>query len=181
MAIQRWEPWTEMLTLREAMGRLLEDSYVRPASTGAGLNFDAMPLDVFEDADNVEVRATLPGLRPEDVEITLQGDTLTIKGQQKASTERKQGNYLLREHRSGNFYRSVKLPMLLDSAKAEARFEHGVLTLTLPKAEATKPRQIRISTSAPQNTLEAKNVQAPATTPTIEQSAKHEPQPASHN
>ncbi|HMA33607.1 MAG TPA: Hsp20/alpha crystallin family protein [Chloroflexia bacterium] len=146
MTVQRWDPWTEMLTLREAMGRLLEDSYVRPA--GASPTAESLPLDVYEDADNIEVSATLPGLRPEDVEITLQGDMLTIKGQRKTSTERKQGNYLMREQRSGNFYRSIQLPVLIDAGKVQANFEHGLLHLTLPKAEATKPRKIQISAGA---------------------------------
>ena len=167
-----------MLTLREAMGRLLEDSYVRPA---AGEGGEALLLDVFEDGDNYEISAQLPGLRPEDVDITLQGDLLTIKGQRKTQTERKQGTYLARELRTGSYQRTLQLPVMVDADKVQARFEHGVLFLTLPKAEATKPRQIRISTSAPQNTLEAKNIQAPAPAPSVENSAKHEPQPASHN
>lgn len=143
MAMQRWDPWAEMLTLREAMGRLLEDSYVRPSAAAPGTS--ALSLDVFEDADNYEVSATLPGLRPEDVDITIQGDMLTIKGHQKTQAERKQGNYLLREQSVGNFHRSVQLPVIVDADKAQARFENGILHLTLPKAEATKPRQIRIA------------------------------------
>ena len=144
---QRWDPWTEVMTLREAMGRLLEDSYVRPSggSSPVGANMQPLALDVYEDADNIEVSACLPGLRPEDVDITLQGDTLTIKGQRKQeTTERKQGNYLMREQRGGSYYRSIQLPMLIDGDKVQANFQDGVLRLTLPKAASTKPRQIRI-------------------------------------
>ena len=146
MAVQRWDPWTEMLTLREAMGRLLEDSYVRPATGVAG--GEALLLDVFEDGDNYEISAQLPGLRPEDVDITLQGDLLTIKGQRKTQTERKQGSYLAREIRTGSYQRTIQLPVMVDADKVQARFEHGVLHLTLPKAEATKPRTIRIAAQA---------------------------------
>jgi HSP20 family protein len=134
-----------MMTLREAMSRLLEDSYMRPqqgSNTPATAN--TLLLDVYEDADNVEVEASLPGLRPEDVEITVQGDVLQIKGQRKSSAERKQGNYLMREQRSGSFYRAIQLPVNVDADKAHANFEHGVLHLTLPKAASTKPRQIPI-------------------------------------
>lgn len=147
MTVRRWDPWSEMLTLREAMGRLLEDSYVRPATGGAtGITTaDVLMLDVYEDADNVEVDASLPGLNPDDVEITIQSDVLTIKGQRRAQTERKQGNYLMREQRFGNVFRAIQLPVQVDADKARAHFEHGVLHLTLPKAAATKPRQIRIT------------------------------------
>jgi HSP20 family protein len=149
MTVQRWDPWSEMLTLREAMNQLLQDSYVRPAGVG-GQTADAPALDVFEDADNIEVSASLPGLRPEDVDITIQGDMLTIKGQRKAQAERKQGSYLVREQRSGAFFRSIQLPIMVDANKAQAQFEHGVLHLTLPKAESTKPRQIRINAGSGQ-------------------------------
>ena len=149
MTMQRWDPWSEMLTLREAMNQLLQDSYVRPIGAG-GQTANAPALDVFEDADNIEVSASLPGLRPEDVDITIQGDMLTIKGQSKAQAERKQGSYLVREQRSGAFFRSIQLPVMVDANKAQAQFEHGVLHLTLPKAESTKPRQIRINAGSGQ-------------------------------
>ena len=148
MSMKRWDPWAEMMTLREAMGQLLEDSYVRP--TGQSRVGDHLLLDVYEDADNFEVSASMPGLRPEDVDITIQGDVLTIKGQRKAQSERKQGNYLVREQRSGNFYRSIQLPTVVDAEKARANFENGILHLTLPKAESTKPRTIRINSGSQQ-------------------------------
>ena len=148
MSMKRWDPWAEMMTLREAMGQLLEDSYVRPA--GQSMTGDHLLVDVYEDADNFEVSASLPGLRPEDVDITIQGDVLTIKGQRKTQSERKQGNYLVREQRSGNFYRSIQLPTVVDAEKARANFENGVLHLTLPKAESTKPRTIRINSGSGQ-------------------------------
>jgi HSP20 family protein len=165
MSMKRWDPWAEMMTLREAMGQLLEDSYVRP--TGQSMTGDHLFLDVYEDADNFEVSASMPGLRPEDVDITIQGDVLTIKGQRKAQTERKQGNYLVREQRSGNFYRSIQLPTVVDAQKAQANFENGVLHLTLPKAESTKPRTIRINSGSGQtiDQQQTLNSGAPATGP----------------
>jgi HSP20 family protein len=130
-----------MLSLREAMNQLLEDSYIRPAPGGTRGN---LALDIFEDANNVEVTATLPGMNPEDVAITVQGDVLMIKGQHKQEQERKQGNYHLRECRTGSFYRAVQLPCAVQPDKAQAEFRNGVLHLTLPKAEETKPRIIPI-------------------------------------
>ncbi len=141
MSVNIWNPWDDMLSLREAMNRLVEDSYVRPAVGGTRGN---LALDVFEDADTIEVTATLPGINPEDVEITLQGDVLVIKGQQEQEQARKQGNYHLRERRTGSFYRAVQLPTLVQSDKADAEFRNGVLHLTLPKAEETKPKTIPV-------------------------------------
>jgi HSP20 family protein len=150
MTMRRWDPWSEMMTLREAMNRLLEDSYVHPQGGNTPSTANTLLLDVYEDADNVEVEASLPGLRPEDVEITVQGDVLVIKGQRKNSAERKQGNYLMREQRSGTFYRAIQLPVNVDADKSHANFEHGVLRLTLPKAASTKPRQIPIHSTGNQ-------------------------------
>ena len=141
MSMNLWNPWDDMLSLREAMNRLVEDSYVRPVSGGTRGN---LALDLFEDADNIEVTATLPGMNPEDVEITIQGDVLMIKGQHKQEQERKQGNYHLRERRTGSFYRAVQLPTLVQTDKAQAEFRNGVLHLTLPKAEETKPKTIPV-------------------------------------
>ena len=144
MSINVWNPWDDMLSLREAMNNLFEESYVRPVQ-GSPTRGN-LALDIFEDGENVDVTATLPGLNPEDVDITVQGDVLLIKGQHKQEQERKQGNYHLRERRTGSYYRAVQLPCLVQSDKAQAEFRNGVLHLTLPKAEAVKPKTIRITT-----------------------------------
>jgi HSP20 family protein len=94
------------------------------------------------------VKASLPGVKPEDVEITIHGDTLTIRGEVKAEEERKGERWHLRERRFGSFQRSLSLATPVNSDQAQAHFEHGVLTLTLPKSEAAKPRQIKIGGAA---------------------------------
>lgn len=85
-----------------------------------------------------------PGFKPEDVDISITGDTITIKGERKEEQEIKEDNYLYKERRNGTFTRSVLIPVKVKSDKAEAVFENGVLTLTLPKAEEVKPRQIKV-------------------------------------
>ena len=90
------------------------------------------------------VKASLPGVKPEDVQITVHGDTLTIQGESKFEEEKKGERWHLRERRFGSFQRSLSLATPVNSDKAQADFEHGVLTLTLPKAEGAKPRQIKI-------------------------------------
>jgi HSP20 family protein len=102
-------------------------------------------LDVYETDDAVVVKGALPGVRPEEVDISVTGDVLTIKGETKSEEETKDGNYHRRELRYGAFARSVALPTLVDHDKAEATFENGILTISLPKAEEVKPKSIKIA------------------------------------
>jgi HSP20 family protein len=143
--IVRWNPVRDMVSLREAMDRLFEDSFVRPRSWLSPVEgVSTLALDVLENDDDVTVRASVPGLKPEDIEISVRGETLTIKGETKDEKEEKSGNYHLRERRYGAFQRSIVLPTLVNADKAQAEFEQGVLTLTLPKVEAVKPKSIKI-------------------------------------
>jgi HSP20 family protein len=145
MAIETWHPFTELMSLRQAMDRLFEDSFVRPSSALETLGEAAAPaLDVYQTPGEVVVKAALPGIKPEDVNIDITGDTLTIKGQSKAEQEVKREDYLYQERRYGAFSRSVVLPSGLKSDKAEATMEDGVLTLTIPKAEEVKPKAIKV-------------------------------------
>src|SRR3954470_22927189 len=144
MAIERWDPFREAISLRDAMNSLLQESFVRPGGTGQGA-LSTLPLDVTETENDFVVKASLPGVKPEDVEITVHGDTLTIRGESKAEEEKKGEQWHLRERRFGSFQRSVSLATPVNSDQAQAHYEHGVLTLTLPKSEAAKPRQIKVS------------------------------------
>jgi len=123
----------------------LQDSFVRPMGLlGEGGAAAMLPLDITENENEFIVRASLPGVRPEDVQITAHGDTLTIRGEIKEDQERKDDQYHLRERRFGLFQRTVTLPTTISADKAQAQFDNGVLTLILPKAEESKPKQIRI-------------------------------------
>jgi HSP20 family protein len=145
MAIQRWEPIQEMVTLRDAMDKLFEDSFVRPTTWWvAGDGRGALALDMYQTEGEVVIKASLPGFKPEEVEISITGDTLAIKAESKEETEKKEGEYFLKERRYGSFARSINIPVDVKSEKAEASFENGVLTLTLPKAEEAKPKQIKV-------------------------------------
>ncbi|MGZ8475022.1 MAG: Hsp20/alpha crystallin family protein [Candidatus Limnocylindria bacterium] len=145
--ITRFDPVSEMISLRSAMDRLFEDSFVSPVTwrTIAGGEAVAPALDVHETADEIVVTAALPGMKAEDVEITMTGQNLTLRGEFKADDEVKRDQYLVRERRYGSFHRSIQLPMRVEGSKAEATFADGVLTLRIPKSEEVKPRQIRIS------------------------------------
>jgi HSP20 family protein len=145
MAIERWHPFTELMSLRQAMDRLFEDSFVRPSYVLSTLGEAGAPtLDVYQTPNEVVVKAALPGLKPEDVSIDITGETLTIKGEHKAEQEIKREDYLYQERRYGSFSRSVVLPSELKPDKAEATMEDGVLTLTIPKAEEVKPKKISV-------------------------------------
>lgn len=145
MSISRWEPFKEMMTLREAMDRLFEDSFVRPSRFFRETVGTFLPLDVYTTNDAVVIRASVPGAKPDDVEITIEGDTVTIRGEIKAPQE--EGTFLLQEQRYGQFSRSIELALPVQADKAEAKFEHGVLTLTIPKAEEIKPKVIKVKSA----------------------------------
>ena len=145
MLLQRWDPFREMISLREAMDRLIRDGFVGsgnwlPASGGQSVAFD-----VHESEDAYVLKAELPGVKPDQTEILVQGNTVTIRGERKADEERQEKGYLLREHQYGAFRRALTLPVAINADQAEAQFENGVLTLTLPKAEEAKPKAIKVS------------------------------------
>ncbi len=152
MTMERRHPLQSMMSLRQAMDRLLEDAMVRgsgslgPAAAGP----DTFPMDVAETADAFTVRASLPGVKAEDVHLTVQGDTLLIQAQSGAEDEREGQRWLIRERRAQSFQRAVTLPAPVDVDRAEAQCVDGVLTLTLPKSQAARPRQIQVRGSAAQ-------------------------------
>jgi len=147
--IIRWDPMNEVVSLRDAMDRLFEDSFIQPRFVGTlREGIGQLPLDVVESDNDVVVKASVPGVKPEDLDITVVGDTLTIKGETKTQSKDEKVNFLLRERRWGVFQRSITLPVEVQADKARAEFEHGVLTLTLPKVEEIKPKQIKVNLKA---------------------------------
>jgi HSP20 family protein len=146
MSIVRWQPFTEIMSLRQAMDKLLEDSFISPsrlsAVHGIGLG---IPINMYHTDHAVVVKAAIPGVNPDEIDITIIGDTLTIKGETKSDEEVKRENYLYEEHRYGAFRRSVVLPDGLKADKAEAVFDQGVLTLTIPKSEEIKPKSVKVT------------------------------------
>jgi HSP20 family protein len=144
--VRRTSPLGELVSLRHAMDRLFEDSYVRPRAWSFGTDGSVgLPLDIRNTADTLVVEAALPGVKPEDVEITVEDGTLTISAESREEREETTGETLISEIRRGSVSRSVALPQGLEADKATASFENGVLRLSIPRAEAVKPRQIRIT------------------------------------
>jgi HSP20 family protein len=150
MSIQRWDPFREMTTLRDAMNSLMEDALVRPR---AGMNAltGGMPLDLRENEQAYIVETTVPGAKPENVEISILGDTLRITAEVRDAGEHEGERWLIRERRFGRFERTLSLPSQVDAEGASAEFADGVLRITLPKTEAARPRQIQVRAGAPAN------------------------------
>jgi HSP20 family protein len=152
---RRPSPFGELMTLRQAMDRLFDDTMLRPFNGFTGTEYTRLPLDVRSTPDALFVEASLPGVKPEDVDITVENGTLTIKAEDSGERSSEEGGWLVREISRGSVMRTVTLPSGLEADKTEATFEHGVLKLRIPKAEQVKPKQIRIQ---PVTNGEAKQV-----------------------
>lgn len=135
--MNRWNPVRDLITMSEAMDRVFNDVANRRERSVWQL-----PIDAFANEDAIVLTADVPGIKPEELQITLEGDTLTIRGEFKPMAETR--NYLLRERLTGRFERTLTINTPIDAGKVEATFENGVLTLMLPKAEAAKPKQIAV-------------------------------------
>ena len=142
---RRPSPFGELMTLRQAMDRLFDDEYRPFRWMSGGLDGPALPLDVTTSDDALTIEAALPGIRPEDVDITIENGTVRISGKTADERKAEEGSYVVQEIRRGSFSRSVTLPNGLEPDKANATFENGILRLEIPKAEQVKPRQIKIS------------------------------------
>jgi HSP20 family protein len=142
--IIRWEPFRELTSLREAMDQLFEGAFVSPSRILPGWAGGEVALDMYHTDKDVIVKASLPGVKPDEVKVSITGDVLTIEGEHKEEKEVKEADYFRKERRYGAFSRSVVIPVPVKSEKAEAEFEDGVLTLTLPKTEEVKPKQIQV-------------------------------------
>ncbi len=143
--ITRWDPFQDAMTLREAMSRLFEESMVpSPAAARSGPSFTPA-LDLSESPDAYLVEVAVPGMKAEDLKLTFENGVLTIAGEVKQESEKKERNYHRMERRYGSFSRSITFPTTVRGDAIQAKLEHGVLNLTLPKAEEVKPRQININ------------------------------------
>lgn len=139
----RWEPAREMMTLREAMDRLFDEAFTRPF--GLTATATAMPaVDMYQTDNEVVVRASVPGIKAEDVQISVTGEVLTLKGEVRQKEETQEKAWHIREQRWGAFERSLMLPVDVVADKARAEFENGILTITLPKAEQSRPKTITV-------------------------------------
>jgi HSP20 family protein len=151
--LTRWDPIRELSDMRRTMDRIMDRFFDEPLSGNLAAfpqrngNAWSLPIDVAEDADAYTIKASVPGINPEQIEITLNDNVLMIKGETSSESESKETNWHVRERRYGSFSRSVTLPTSVNADAVEATNENGVLTLRLPKTEAAKPKRIAIKST----------------------------------
>ena len=145
----KWSGFPSISSLQNEMNRMFDrffkgwDLSELGAETGAWLP----PIDLAETNDKVVVKAEIPGIDPKEIDISIQGDTLSVKGEKKEEKEEKGGNYYRMERRYGSFSRSIDLPSSVDTNKVSAEYKNGVLEITLQKKEEVKPKQINVKVS----------------------------------
>ena len=148
MAIVRWEPLRDLLASQREFDRLFRGAFSPALSEGElSTRTWAPPVDIYENGESLVLKAELPGINPDEVEIRVEDNTLYLKGERKFEKEVKEQNYHRVERSYGTFTRSFSLPNSIDADKVAANFQDGVLTLTMPKKEEAKPKTIKINVS----------------------------------
>jgi HSP20 family protein len=146
MAIVRWRPFRDMVSIQDEMNKLFDDFLGRPLMRTEWSEGVWNPsVDISETKDNVLIKAEMPGLNKEDVKISMQDNMLTLTGEKKQEKEEKETNYHRVERSYGAFSRSFSLPTSVKSDKIRATYKDGILSITLPKTEEVKPKEIPIS------------------------------------
>lgn len=141
--LTRWEPFRDMRRMHDMLDRIM-DRTVLDTGVDSGLHEDILPVDVFQTDDDVVIEATAPGIKSDDLDISVTADSVTIRGEISEEREEEGRRYHVRERRYGSYARSIALPTPVNAEKANAVFENGILTLTLPKVEEAKPKSIKI-------------------------------------
>jgi HSP20 family protein len=156
-SITRWDPFRELTQLQERMDRLFRDNVGYSGGREEALEQGSFipPVDVYEDEHNITLKLEVPGVDQKDLDIRIENNTLTVRGERKLEKEEKQENFHRVERRYGSFVRTFQLPNTLDSEKVNANYENGVLTIALAKKAEAKPKQIHVSVGG-QKTIEAK-------------------------
>jgi HSP20 family protein len=146
MARNSFSPLRDFMSLRDAMDRMFEDRWVSPGNwlTWSSLGASYLPLDVYETSDDIVVRAVVPGVAPDGIDIQFQAGVLTLRAKTDETTIPEGATWLIQEVTPGEYVRQITLPRSIDAEKAQTTFENGVLTLTLPKTADAKPKQIKV-------------------------------------
>jgi HSP20 family protein len=144
MSTVRWDPTKDMMSLRDAMNKFFEENVMKPSGFTLEIGSASIPIDMYQNQNEIVVRAAVPGARPEEVDISVSEGILTIKVDVKEEKEAKEKDYLHRENRHGTASRSITLPVEVEAEKARAIFDNGMLTLNIPRVQAVKPKRIKI-------------------------------------
>jgi len=158
--MQRWDPFAEMMQLRRAMDRLWDEQ------VGGRLFGSTMPVDLYEEGDSYVLRATMPGVQPEDIDLSVTGNTISVRAETRQPPETRPRNYFIREHEPARYARTITLPSEIDPDQIVANYEHGVLTVRLPKPARMRPRQIQVKFGPGGARVEASSGEAGGSPPT---------------
>ena len=142
MVLRRWEPFRELRTMEDTINRLWRN-YGREAADPTVEGW-RVPLDVVREGDQIMVHASLPGVDPENIDVSVEDSVLTITATTHADVEREEGEYLMRERRTGSFHRALRLPDTVDTERIQPGYKNGVLTITIPKAESKKAKRLKV-------------------------------------
>ena len=145
MSITRWDPFRELEALQEDVDRLFQETLTRPRREIPAARVWAPAVDVFEDEDKIVLRAELPGMKKEDIDVEMHGDTLTIKGERRFENEEERDNYVRVERAYGRFQRSFTVGTPVKAGQVKASYRDGVLEVSIPKAEETKPKKVEVA------------------------------------
>lgn len=143
--ITRWDPFRSVSTLQEQVNRLFQDSFFRTRADESSLSAWTPSVDIYEDGDQLVIKADLPDVNEKDIDIRIENNTLSIRGERKFEKKVSEENYLRVERAYGAFSRSFALPNTVNAEHINAEYRNGVLTITLPKREESKPRQIKVT------------------------------------
>jgi HSP20 family protein len=152
MVMQRWDPFRDLRQMDETMNRLWRGYGGVPASTEDW----NISMDVIQRPDEIVVKASMPGVKPEAVDLAIEDNILTLRADRKPDFEDDKSVYLVQERPTGSFYRALRLPETVDASKVQSTYENGVLTIVLPKAEEKKKKQIKIQIGSGSKAIEAK-------------------------
>ena len=153
MVLQTWDPYRELRQMEDAMNRVWRGFGLRPSPTEGAEDWNIL-IDVLQKGDELSVVASLPGVDPDAIDVAVEDNVLTLKAVRKGEAEVEGSRYLIRERPAGSFYRALRLPQTVDTNKIRSHYEHGVLTITMPKAEEKKKKQIKVSVGSGAKAIE---------------------------
>ena len=156
MAITRWDPFQELNLITDRMNRLFQDSFGTAGREDALTTSSFVPpVDIYEDEQNIVLKLEVPGIEQKDIDVRMENNTLTVRGERKFEKEEKEENFHRVERRYGSFYRAFTLPNTVDAENVHAEYDNGVLKIKLAKKAEAKPKQIKVNVGTGQKTIEA--------------------------
>ena len=143
--VTRWDPFRELATVQDRMNRLFQDSFGQSREEGLATAAFAPAVDIYEDEHNITLKVEVPGIDEKDIDVRLENNTLTVRGERKFEQEEKEENYRRVERQYGSFSRSFTLPPIVDTENVQASYDKGVLEIPLGKKAEAKPKQIKVN------------------------------------